>query len=432
MTQKRLIRNASVISGGRRIQADVLFDDKILAVGENLPADENTRVTDARGLTLLPGLVDVHVHLREPGREAKETIADGTAAAAHGGFTTVFAMPNVLPFPSTVRTVEPYQWLLEEKGRVRVLPYGTITVDEAGATPTAYAALRELGVHWFSDDGVGVDSAAVMRRCLEAAREADVLFACHTEDMNYRQPGASVHDSPVVTSRGWIGIPSACESAQLIRDLKLLKETGGRYHTCHVSAKESVDALREAKAAGQDVTGEVTAHHLLLEDKDVQGPMWKMNPPLRSHEDRMALIEGLESGALDFIANDHAPHTEEEKNQPMDKAPFGIVSLETAFPLLYTEFVKGGRWSLEQLVHWMSTAPARRFGLEGTGDILPGYRADLVLVDENRPGIIDKTTFLSRGKNTPFDKWPTACTIAETICEGRTVWRDTETEKKGS
>lgn len=432
MTQKRLIRNASVISGGRRMQADVLFDEKILAVGRNLPADKDTLVTDAQGLTLIPGLVDVHVHLREPGRESKETIATGTAAAAHGGFTTVFAMPNVLPFPSTIETVVPYQQLLKEQGRVRVLPYGTITLDEAGKEPAGYKALKELGVNWFSDDGVGVANGDVMRRALEAAREADVLFACHTEDMTYRRPGASVHDSPVVTSRGWTGIPSACESAQLIRDLELLKETGGRYHTCHVSAAESVQALRQAKAAGLDASGEVTAHHLLLEDKDVRGPMWKMNPPLRSHEDRMALIEGLESGALDFIANDHAPHTEEEKSQPMDKAPFGIVSLETAFPLLYTEFVKGGRWSLEQLVNWMSTAPARRFGLTDTGDIAPGYRADLVLVDENRPGIIDKTKFLSRGKNTPFDTWATACTIAETICGGQTVWSDTETEKKGS
>lgn len=432
MTRKRLIKNASVISEGRRIQADVLFDDTILAVGHNLPADKDTIVTDAQGLTLIPGLVDVHVHLREPGREAKETIATGTAAAAHGGFTTIFAMPNVLPFPSKPETAGPYRDLLEEKGLVRVLPYGTITLDEAGKTPTDYKAMKELGIRWFSDDGVGVASNEVMRQALEQARKADVLFACHTEDMAYRRPGASVHDSPAVTSRGWLGIPSACESAQLIRDLDLLKETGGHYHTCHVSAKESVEALRQAKAAGLDATGEVTAHHLLLEDRDVRGPMWKMNPPLRAHEDRMALIEGLESGALDFIASDHAPHTEEEKCQPMDKAPFGIVSLETAFPLLYTEFVASGRWSLEQLVNWMSTAPAGRFGLEGTGDIRPGYRADLVLIDEARPGVIDKRTFLSRGSNTPFDTWPTACTILETVSRGRTVWKDTGTEKKGS
>lgn len=411
-----VLKNGTVLVDGKLVRTDIRFTDIIEEIGSDL---EDDTIIDATGLTILPGLVDVHVHLREPGREYKETIETGSAAAAHGGFTTIFAMPNVIPFPSTQETVIPYQEKLKH-AHVRVFPYGTITKDEAGKELTDYEALKKLGVRWFSDDGVGVGDASVMKAALRSAAQADVLFACHTEDMNYRRPGASVHES---LEPRWIGIPSECESAQLIRDLDLLAQTGGKYHGCHISAKESVQALADAKAAGLDVTAEVTAHHLLLEDKDVTGPNEKMNPPLRTHEDRMALIEGLEQGTLTFIASDHAPHSQKEKSQPMDKAPFGIVSLETSFPLLYTEFVASGRWSLPQLANWMSTAPARRFGLDDCGEIKAGKRADFVLVDEHRPGLIDAADFLSKGKNTPFDGWPTACTITRTICGGKTAWK---------
>lgn len=411
-----ILKNGTALVDGKLIKTDIRFSEVIEEIGPDLHDEYEI---DATGLTILPGLVDVHVHLREPGREYKETIETGSAAAAHGGFTTIFAMPNVLPFPSTPETVIPYKEKLE-KAHVRVFGYGTITKDEAGKTPTDYEALKQLGIRWFSDDGVGIADDNVMKLALEKAKAANVLFACHTEDMHYRRPGASVHIS---LEPRWIGIPSACESAQLIRDLNLLKETGGRYHGCHISAKESVEALHEARVAGLDVTAEVTAHHLLLEDKDVKGPNEKMNPPLRTHEDRMALIEGLENGDLTFIASDHAPHSEEEKNQPMDKAPFGIVSLETSFPLLYTEFVAKGKWTLPQLVNWMSTAPAARFGLDDCGQIQTGKRADFVIIDEYKPGIINKNTFLSKGKNTPFDGWHTACTITQTICGGKTAWK---------
>ena len=250
------------------------------------------------------------------------------------------------------------------------------------------------------------------------------MIVAHTEDMSYRRPGACVHDSEVVTSKGWLGIPSACESAQLIRDLEITKEIGNAYHACHISAKESVEALKNAKESGSNISAEVTVHHLLLEDKDVAGPNWKMNPPLRSHEDRMALIEGLENGTLDCIANDHAPHTSEEKKHSMDKAPFGIVSLESAFALLYTEFVhRQKRWTLAQLVNWMSAAPAKRFGLENIGQIKEGYNADLVLVDLEHESLIDIDTFESMGKNTPFNGWSVNAQIKETIVDGKTVWK---------
>lgn len=429
----KLIKNASVFCQGKLQDVQVLFnEEEILAVGSDLQEEcskleKQPEIIDGGGFALLPGLVDVHVHLREPGYEYKETIAAGSAAAAHGGFTTIFAMPNVKPFPSTVPALKDYLALIERDAKVRVIPFGTITDNEEGHTPTDYAALKTCGIRWFSDDGVGVASKDVMEKAMRSAKKQDVLFSCHTEDMNYRKPGASVHESEYAATNGWIGIPSACESAQLIRDLELAKQTGIRYHADHISAKESVEALRKAKAEGVDCSAEVTAHHLLLEDCDVRSPMWKMNPPLRSHADRMALIEGLEDGTLDLIANDHAPHSQEEKERAMDKAPFGIVALETAFPLLYTEFVsKQQRWSLADLMRWMAEKPAARFGLEKTGKIEPGYRPDFFLADLHADTVIDKNDFLSMGKNTPFDGWHSDVKILETWSMGKSVWKDRE------
>lgn len=420
---KRVIRNGSVLYHGELVSCDVLFDEEqILAVEEHI--DTDAEEIDAAGLTVLPGLVDVHVHFREPGYEQKETIATGTAAAAHGGFTTVFPMPNLNPFPDNPETVKEYLQLIARDGIVHVHPYGTITCGEKGRTVTDYTALKELGIRWFSDDGVGVADEDVMRQALLRAKENDVLIACHTEDMDYRRPGSSVQEAPYAEEHGWAGIPNACESAQLSRDLQLALETGARYHGCHISAKESVEALRSIKAQGADVTAEVAAHHLLLENTDVRGTNWKMNPPLRTHEDRMSLIEALEDGTLDFIANDHAPHTLADKEKPMAEAAFGIVSLETSFPLLYTEFVYWQkRWTLAQLVDWMSGKPAKRFGLEKRGQIEPGWHSDLILVDLEHETRIDASQFLSKGRNTPFDGWTVHAAVKETIVDGVTVWK---------
>lgn len=417
----KVIKNGKVLLASGLEQVDVQFDEnQIIAIGSNLDGDE---IIDAQGKTVLPGLVDVHVHLREPGHSEKETIHTGTLAAAHGGFTSIFPMPNVIPFPSSEEVFKDYQALMEKESVVRSYPYATITVNEAGRKVVDMKALKAY-TKWFSDDGVGVADDALMEEAMRTAKEEGVLIAMHTEDMKYRKPGASVHDSQVNRDRGYIGIPSACESEPLTRDLKLAEKVGNKYHGCHISCIESVEALREAKANGADVSAEVTAHHLLLEDNDVQGPNWKMNPPLRTHEDRMALIEALEDGTLDFIANDHAPHTVEEKNQSIEKAPFGIVALETSFPLLYTEFVVNQkRWTLSQLVNWMSTAPAKRFGLEKAGEIKVGNQSDFVLVDLEHEDVIDASKFESMGKNTPFDGWKVQARVCETIVAGKTVWK---------
>lgn len=419
---KTLIKNGTVLFEGQMRKLDVLFDESgILKVAEKI--EEEAEVIDAAGLAVLPGLIDVHVHFREPGYEQKETLRSGSLAAAHGGFTTVCPMPNLNPFPDDVETMKTYLSKIREDCFVNVLPYGTISDEEKGRQVSDMEGMKELGVRWFSDDGVGVADESVMAEALQKAKQLDVLVACHTEDMNYRKPGASVHASAYAEENGWIGIPSECESEQLKRDLVLAEKTGARYHACHISAIPSVEAIREAKKNGADVSGEVTAHHLLLEDRDVKGPNWKMNPPLRSHEDRMCLIEALEDGTLDFIASDHAPHTKQDKDKPMADAAFGIVSLETSFALLYTEFVyKQKRWTLPQLVSWMAKKPAERFAMAKKGEIKEGYDSDLILADLDHEHRIDASGFFSKGKNTPFDGWSVRAKVMRTIVKGKTVY----------
>lgn len=415
----RLI-NGQVLIDQELKQVDLRFNENgILDIAPNLGGGDEA--IDCTGKVIIPGLVDVHVHLREPGYEQKETIYTGTMAAAAGGFTTIMPMPNLNPHPDHVLQIQAYLEKIQADAQVRVIPYATITKEEKGKEVVDIKAISAL-TRYFSDDGVGIQSDAVMKEAMDKAKEVDAMIVMHTEDRDQRLPYSSVHDS----NPNYVGIPSSVETDPLKRDIELAYWTKVRYHACHISAKESVQALAEAKKRGADVSGEVTAHHLLLEASDFRGPNWKMNPPLRDHEDRMALIEGLESGALDLIANDHAPHTKEEKSRPVEKSPFGIVALETSFPLLYTYFVKRGRWTLAQLVNWMSTAPAKRFGLSRTGKIEEGYRADLVVLDLNQPYVIDPDHFQSKGKNTPFAGWEVYGKIERTICDGKTVWKGNE------
>lgn len=424
---KTLIRNAEVLYQGRLQKKEVLFDEKeILEIADHIESD--AEVIDAEGLTLLPGLVDVHVHFREPGHEQKETIATGSLAAAHGGFTSVFAMPNVIPSPDDVDTMKKYLSLIKRESVIHTYAYGTITRKEKGQELSDLNGMHDLGVNWFSDDGTGMNDQNLMEQALRLSEEKNLIIACHTEDLHYRKKGASVHESDYAGEHGWIGIPDECESAPLTNDLKTAVTTGGKYHACHISSHLSVEALRRAKKNGADCSAEVTAHHLLLENTDVKGPMWKMNPPLRTHEDRMSLIEGLEDGTLSFIASDHAPHTFADKNRPMADAAFGIVSLETSFPLLYTHFVQNTkRWTLNQLVEWMSYKPAQRFGLDKTGRIEKGWKSDLVLMDLKNTRMIDPMQFVSKGKNTPFAGYEVHAHTVRTFVDGKTVWKE-ETE----
>lgn len=420
----KLLKNVHVLENNRQVRKEILFDETgILKIAEQIDAPE-AEVIDGKEMTALPGLIDVHVHLREPGFAYKETIDTGTMAAAAGGFTTIMAMPNVQPYPDSTEVMEAYLQKIEADAHVHVIPYATITKAESGKEVVDMAALAKMGVRAFSDDGVGVQSGDVMEDAMKQSHALGTMIVAHTEDMSYRKPGAYMHEGTESKARGVVGIPSECEWKQLERDLKLVEKTGAHYHCCHVSAKESVQLLREYRSRGCDVSGEVTAHHLLLCDRDVVDANWKMNPPLRGEADRKALIRGLQEGALSLIANDHAPHSEEEKKRPLESAPFGIVSLETAFPLLYTKLVLAGIVSLKQLVNWMSTAPAERFGLARRGRLEEGYASDFTLVDLNEEYIINRNHFLSKGRNTPFHGWRVKGKIKATYVDGTCVYEE--------
>ena len=420
----KLLKNVHVLENNRLVRKEILFDETgILKIAEQIDAPE-AEVIDGKEMTALPGLIDVHVHLREPGFAYKETIDTGTMAAAAGGFTTIMAMPNVQPYPDSTEVMEAYLQKIEADAHVHVIPYATITKAESGKEVVDMAALAKMGIRAFSDDGVGVQSGDVMEEAMKQSHALGTMIVAHTEDMSYRKPGAYMHEGTESKARGVVGIPSECEWKQLERDLKLVEKTGAHYHCCHVSAKESVQLLREYRSRGCDVSGEVTAHHLLLCDRDVVDANWKMNPPLRGEADRKALIRGLQEGALSLIANDHAPHSEEEKKRPLESAPFGIVSLETAFPLLYTKLVLTGIVSLKQLVNWMSTAPAERFGLARRGRLEEGYASDFTLVDLNEEYIINRNHFLSKGRNTPFHGWRVKGKIKATYVDGTCVYEE--------
>jgi len=420
-----LIKNGFILDEkGEKVQLDIRVEgDSISEIG-NLEAALGETVIDADGLFVSPGLVDLHVHFREPGGEKKETIETGAKAAARGGFTTVAAMPNTRPVPDTKEQME---WLvnrIDETASVRVLPYASITIRQTGQEMTDFEGLTDAGAFAFTDDGVGVQTAGMMYEAMKKAASIDKAIVAHCED-NSLIYGGSVHDGEFAKANGLNGIPSVCEAVHIARDVLLAEAAGCHYHVCHISTKESVRVVRDAKKAGIRVTAEVTPHHLLLSDSDIPGldTNYKMNPPLRSPEDREALLEGLRDGTIDFIATDHAPHTEEEKQQTMSLAPFGIVGLETAFPLLYTHFVKTGKWTLKQLHDYMTVKPCEAFGLP-YGKLEAGRSADITLIDLEREEKIDKSTFLSKGKNTPFDGiscfgWPVM-----TMAKGKLVYQE--------
>ena len=420
----KLIKQARIIQqDNEAMLCDVLFDETgIKEIAAHIAA-QGCEIIEAKGRYLLPGLIDVHVHLREPGFEHKETIKTGTMAAAHGGFTTIMAMPNVQPYPDNVETMKAYLEKIKTDAVVNVIPYACITKAEKSRELSDMKGLHALGIQAFSDDGVGVSSKEMMKQAMLTCKEINGIIVAHTEDMKYRAPKACMHEGVRNKQLGLVGIPSACEYEQLHRDLLIAQETACRYHVCHMSAKESVEDLRTFKAQGVDCSGEVSAHHLLLNEMAVKDANDKMNPPLRSEQDRQALIQGLLDGTIDMIASDHAPHSEEEKNRGMEDAPFGIVALETAFPLLYTRFVKEEKiFTLAQLLHFMSEAPAKRFGMKRKGKLAPGYDADMILVDFDQEFVIDVNTFYSKGKNTPFNGWKCFGTIEKTYVNGNVVY----------
>ena len=394
---------------------------KIVELGLNLDKTD-CKIIDVDGKLISAGFIDVHVHLREPGGEHKETIATGTLAAAKGGFTTICPMPNTRPVPDTVEQMVKLQDRIKETAYVNVLPYASITTRQLGKDLTNMEGLKENGAFAFTDDGVGIQSAQMMLDAMKKAAKINMAIVAHCEENTLINKGA-VHEGEFSAKHGLNGIPSVCESVHIARDVLLAEAADCHYHVCHISTKESVRVVRDAKRAGIKVTAEVTPHHLLLSEQDIPGldPNYKMNPPLRSKADQEALLEGLLDGTIDFIATDHAPHAAEEKNEGMLLAPFGIVGLETAFPLLYTHLVETKKVTLEQLINFLTIKPAEVFGLK-SGSLEVGAIADVTIVDLEVDQKIDPESFLSKGKNTPFIGWNCKGWPVMTIVNGEIVW----------
>ncbi|HCN58138.1 MAG TPA: dihydroorotase [Exiguobacterium sp.] len=392
------IDHATWYKNGELQKSSIRMEDGIFTDLDATPL-ETDQVIDATGYTVAPGFVDVHVHLREPGGEHKETIATGTAAAAAGGFTTICPMPNTRPVPDDRETLDALFKKIEETASVRVFPYAAISKNQLGQELVAFEQLTDAFA--FTDDGVGVQSAAVMREAMTRAAAVEKSIIAHCEDDSLK--AGCVHEGAYSAREGLQGIPSLAESIHIARDVLIAEATGCHYHVCHVSTKESVRVIRDAKRAGIRVTAEVTPHHLVLTEDDIIGrdPNFKMNPPLRSEADRQALLAGLQDGTIDCIATDHAPHAAEEKALGIERAPFGITGFETAFPLLYTKLVEPGIFTLNQLFDWMSRKPADLFDLP-FGRIEVGAPADLVLLDLETVRTVQPNQFLSKGKNTPF------------------------------
>lgn len=419
--EKLLIRNAKIYRNGELRPGDLLIDDgRIAALGEALDAVEGAREVDASGCYLLPGLVDVHVHLREPGFTAKETIRTGTLAAAHGGYTAVCAMPNLRPAPDAPETLAVEEEAIRRDAVVRVYPYASITCGRRGAGRVVdFAVLRDR-VIGFSDDGCGVQEEAVMLEAMRGAKAAGRPIVAHCE-VNELLRGGYIHDGVWCREHGHKGICSESEWRQVERDIELVRRTGCQYHVCHVSTAQSVELVRQAKAEGLPVSCETAPHYLLLCDEDLREEgRFKMNPPIRSRDDQMALLNGIIDGTIEVVATDHAPHTAEEKSRGLVSSAMGIVGLESAFVLLHTYLVRRGILTFTRLMELMAEAPRRIFGIPGGMEV--GEAADVMLFDPEAEGRVDPGEFLSMGRSTPFEGWRTRGRVLWTAVGGRTAW----------
>lgn len=438
-----LLTNGRTAEGsGALCSTDILIRGGIIAgirkgdksEGESIPCTSaggtSVKVIDLGGALITPGLVDVHVHFREPGRPDKETILTGSRAAAHGGYTCVCTMPNLSPAPDSPETLKVQTDIITEDAVIDVIPYATITKGRAGAEVVDMAALKG-SCAGFSDDGSGVQAEGIMEEAMTLAAAQDCIIAAHCED-NSLLRGGYIHDGKYAREHGHRGICSESEWKQIERDIALARRTGCSYHVCHISTKESVAIIRKAKAEGVDITCETGPHYLVLCEDDMREEgRFKMNPPLRSAEDRAALVEGIVDGTIDMIATDHAPHTAQEKGTTLEKCAMGVVGIETAFSVIYTHLVKTGVISLRKALELLCANARRRFRLgtpEQCSGILenllsPGAPADIAAFDLDREWAVDPAEFLSKGKATPFEGMTLNGKCMLTLHKGEIVWK---------
>ncbi len=416
-----VLKNAMVFDSDKFVRRDITVVDGLVTTVPSSLLGTDVTVIDLTDKFVFPGFADVHVHLREPGFIYKETVKTGTQAAAHGGFTTVCSMPNLCPTPDSVDNLALQLEAIKKDAVIEVLPYGTITVGEKGEELSDMQGMAE-NVCGFSDDGRGVQSKEMMLSAMNIAKSLGKIIAAHCEDNSLLNNGY-IHDGEYAKQHGHRGICSESEWLPIKRDIELVEKSGVAYHVCHISTKESVDIIRDAKKRGVNITCETGPHYLLLSDKDLQEDgRFKMNPPIRSEDDRLALIEGIKDGTIDMIATDHAPHSAEEKSKGLEKSLMGVVGLETSFPVLYTNLVLTGIISLEKLIKLMSVNPHERFNLKG--GIKEGDRADLTVFDLSESYKVDPDTFLSKGKSTPFKDMTVYGKCILTMHGGKIVWQE--------
>lgn len=422
-----LIKNGFVVDPAteRNGRYDILIDEgRILNVDTNIDADCNCEIIDAGGMYVMPGFVDLHEHFREPGYTYKETVKTGSLAAAKGGYTSVFVMPNTCPVTDNRESYNMLMDIIKRDACINVFPVGAITKGQKGEELSDIEDMAGLGMRAISEDGKSVMNSSLCRKAMKIAADKGLTVFAHCEDINLVEGGV-MNEGKRASELGLPGISNAVEDIIAARDIFLAKETGAKLHLCHVSTKDSVKMIELAKKEGLNVTGEACPHHFTLSDEDIpcDDADYKMNPPLRGKEDVKAIIEGIKNGTIEAISTDHAPHAKEEKSGSMKDAPFGIVGSETAFSLAYTELVDKGVITLYELVRCMSTNPARIAGID-RGSLKPGKAADLVIADIDTSYTIDKNTFLSKGKNTPFDGRRVKGIIKKTFVAGKEVIYD--------
>ena len=417
---KVLFKNGQVFYHDQIQALDVLVEGDLIKAIEPSIEDQEASVIDLNGKLLSPGFVDIHTHLREPGFEYKETVLTGTKSALYGGYSTIVAMANTKPCMDDIETIERLENIIKKDACVHTYTYSAITTDLAGKELVDMEANKVNNiVVGFSDDGKGVQSNEMMEKAMKKVKEIDSIIVAHCEDESELKPGGCIHEGIYAKEHQLVGINNESEYKQVARDLDLVRQIHNRYHVCHVSTHQTVDLIRKAKQEGLSVSGEASPHHLVLTDENIKNcdPNYKMNPPLRSKEDREALIKGLNDGTLQVIATDHAPHSEEEKNQTIVKAPFGIIGLQHCFPLVYTYVVKTGETTLETVLKALTSGPAKVLHFTDCFEV--GQKANLCVFDLNEKFVIKKEDLVSKASNTPFIGYPCYGKIKYNMIDGK-------------